>query len=388
MRKFFLPFHKASIGEKEIREVVDALGSGWITTGPKTKKFEEEFVGCVGAKYGVAVNSCTAAMHLALAAIGIKEGDEVIVPVMTFTATAEVVTYFKATPVFIDCDSDTLLMDVGSLEEKITPKTKAIIPVHYAGQACDIDAILEIAQKHGIKVIWDAAHSFPTEYKGKMVGSFPDITCFSFYATKTLAVGEGGMAVTDNKEYADQMRILSLHGMSKDAWNRYSKEGSWYYEIVAPGYKYNLTDIAAAIGLVQLSRRGELLEKRQKIAQVYRDAFQGMEELTPLKLLSYGSMAWHLFVIKLNLEKLSIDRNRFISELNDRNIGSGVHFIPLHLHPYWKKAYGLKESDFPTASAIYKQIISLPIFPDMADEDAGDVVSAVKDIVSCYKKQL
>ena len=388
MRKFFLPFHKASIGEKEIREVVDALGSGWITTGPKTKKFEEEFVGCVGAKYGVAVNSCTAAMHLALAAIGIKEGDEVIVPVMTFTATAEVVTYFKATPVFIDCDSDTLLMDVGLLEEKITPKTKAIIPVHYAGQACDIDAILEIAQKYGIKVIWDAAHSFPTEYKGKMVGSFPDITCFSFYATKTLAVGEGGMAVTDNKEYADRMRILSLHGMSKNAWNRYSKEGSWYYEIVAPGYKYNLTDIAAAIGLVQLSRRGKLLKKRQKIAQVYRDAFQGMEELTPLKLLSYGSMAWHLFVIKLNLEKLSIDRNRFISELNDRNIGSSVHFIPLHLHPYWKEAYGLKESDFPTASAIYKQIISLPIFPDMADEDAGDVVSAVKDIVSCYKKQL
>ena len=388
MRKFFLPFHKASIGEKEIREVVDALGSGWITTGPKTKKFEEEFTRRVGAKYGVAVNSCTAAMHLALAAIGIKEGDEVIVPVMTFTATAEVVTYFKATPVFIDCDSDTLLMDVGLLEEKITPKTKAIIPVHYAGQACDIDAILEIAQKYGIKVIWDAAHSFPTEYKGKMVGSFPDITCFSFYATKTLAMGEGGMAVTDNKEYADRMRILSLHGMSKNAWNRYSKEGSWYYEIVAPGYKYNLTDIAAAIGLVQLSRRGKLLKKRQKIAQVYRDAFQGMEELTPLKLLSYGSMAWHLFVIKLNLEKLSIDRNRFISELNDRNIGSSVHFIPLHLHPYWKEAYGLKESDFPTASAIYKQIISLPIFPDMADEDAGDVVSAVKDIVSCYKKQL
>ena len=388
MRDTFLPFHKASIGKGEIREVVDALNSGWITTGPKTKKFEEEFTRRVGAKYGVAVNSCTAAMHLALAAIGTKEGDEVIVPVMTFTATAEVVTYFKATPVFVDCDQDTLLMDVGSLEEKITPKTKAIIPVHYAGQACDIDAILEIAQKHGIKVIWDAAHSFPTEYKGKMVGSFPDITCFSFYATKTLATGEGGMAVTDNKEYADQMRILSLHGMSKDAWNRYSKEGSWYYEIVAPGYKYNLTDIAAAIGLVQLSRCGELLEKRQKIVQVYRDAFQGMEELAPLKLLSYGNMAWHLFVIKLNLEKLSINRNRFISELKDRNIGSSVHFIPLHLHPYWKEAYGLKESDFPTASAVYKQIVSLPIFPDMADEDTGDVVSAVKDIVSCYKKQL
>ncbi len=386
MRKDFLPFHKASIGEKEISEAVDSLRSGWITTGPKTKKFEEEFTRRVGAKYGAAVNSCTAAMHLALAAIGIKEGDEVIVPVMTFTATAEVITYFKAVPVFIDCNPDTLLMDIGSLEKKITPKTKAIIPVHYAGQACDIDAIIEIATKHGLKIIWDAAHAFPATYKGKTVGSFPDITCFSFYATKTLATGEGGMAVTDNKKYADKMRILSLHGMSRGAWSRYSKEGSWYYEIVAPGYKYNLTDIASSLGLAQLSRADELLGKRRRIAQCYLDAFGGLEEISPLAIMPYGQTAWHLFVVKLNLGKLIIDRARFIDELKKRNIGSSVHFIPLHLHPYWKETHGLKENDFPAASAVYKQIISLPIFPDMSDNDVNDVVSAVKEIIGLYKK--
>ncbi len=386
MRKDFLPFHKASIGEKEISEAVDSLRSGWITTGPKTKKFEEEFTRRVGAKYGAAVNSCTAAMHLALAAIGIKEGDEVIVPVMTFTATAEVITYFKAVPVFIDCNPDTLLMDIGSLEKKITPKTKAIIPVHYAGQACDIDAIIEIATKHGLKIIWDAAHAFPATYKGKTVGSFPDITCFSFYATKTLATGEGGMAVTDNKKYADKMRILSLHGMSRGAWSRYSKEGSWYYEIVVPGYKYNLTDIASSLGLAQLSRADELLGKRRRIAQCYLDAFGGLEEISPLAIMPYGQTSWHLFVIKLNLEKISIDRDQFIDELKKRNIGSSVHFIPLHLHPYWKETHGLKENDFPAASAVYKQIISLPIFPDMSDNDVNDVVSAVKEIIGLYKK--
>jgi len=386
MRKDFLPFHKASIGEKEISEAIDSLRSGWITTGPKTRKFEEEFTRRVGAEYGVAVNSCTAAMHLALAAIGIKEGDEVIVPVMTFTATAEVVTYFKAVPVFVDCDPDTLLVDIGSLEKKITPKTKAIMPVHYAGQACDINAITEIAKKHGLKIIWDAAHSFPTEYKGKMVGSFPDITCFSFYATKPLATGEGGMAVTDNKEYADKMRILSLHGMNRNAWNRYSKEGSWYYEIVAPGYKYNLTDIASSLGLAQLFRADELLEKRRRIAQCYLDAFGGREEISPLAIMPYGRTAWHLFVIKLNLGKISIDRDQFINELKKRNIGSSVHFIPLHLHPYWKEAYGLKKNDFPAASEVYEQIISLPIFPDMSDKDIDDVTAAVKEIISLHGK--
>jgi perosamine synthetase len=386
MRKDFLPFHKASIGEKEISEAVDSLMSGWITTGPKTKKFEEEFTRRVGAEYGVAVNSCTAAMHLALAAIGIKEGDEVVVPVMTFTATAEVIAYFKATPIFVDCDPDTLLMDVGLLEKKITPKTKAIMPVHYGGHSCDVDAILEIARRHNLKVIWDAAHAFPTFYRGKNIGSFPDIVCFSFYATKTLATGEGGMAVTNNKEYADKMRVLSLHGMNRGAWNRYSKEGSWHYEIVAPGYKYNLTDIASSLGLVQLSRADELLEKRCRVAQCYSGAFGGRKEISPLAIMPYGQTAWHLFVVKLNLGKLIIDSARFIDELKKRNIGSSVHFIPLHLHPYWKETYGLKENDFPVASAVYRQIVSLPIFPDMSDKDVDDVITAVKEIIRLYGK--
>lgn len=381
MRDTFLPFHKASIGEQEINEVIDSLKSGWITTGPKTKRFEEKFSARVGAKYAVAVNSCTAAMHLALAAIGIQEGDEVIVPVMTFTATAEVVAYFKAVPVFVDCDPDTLLIDIADLEKKITPKTKAIIPVHYAGQACDIDEIAAIAKKHSLKVIWDAAHSFPTVYKGKNVGLFPDIVCFSFYATKTLATGEGGMAVTDNKEFADRMRILSLHGMNRDAWNRYSKEGSWYYEIVAPGYKYNLTDIASSLGLVQLERADELLEKRKIIAQRYLEAFKECRGISTLAKMSYGESSWHLFVIKLDLEMLSIGRGQFIEELKIRNIGSSVHFIPLHLHPYWKETYSLKESDFPAAAAAYQQIVSLPIFPDMSENDITDVIEAVADII-------
>ncbi|HOX29970.1 MAG TPA: DegT/DnrJ/EryC1/StrS family aminotransferase [Candidatus Paceibacterota bacterium] len=381
MRDTFLPFHKASIGEQEINEVIDSLKSGWITTGPKTKRFEEKFSARVGAKYAVAVNSCTAAMHLALAAIGIQEGDEVIVPVMTFTATAEVVAYFKAVPVFVDCNPDTLLIDIADLEKKITPKTRAIMPVHYAGQACDIDEIAAIAKKHGLKVIWDAAHSFPTVYKGKNVGSFPDIVCFSFYATKTLATGEGGMAVTDNKEFADKMRILSLHGMNRDAWNRYSKEGSWYYEIVAPGYKYNLTDIASSLGLVQLERADELLEKRKSIAQRYSEAFKEFRGISMLAKMPYGESSWHLFVIKLDLEMLSIGRGQFIEELKIRNIGSSVHFIPLHLHPYWKEIYSFKESDFPAAAAVYQQIVSLPIFPDMSENDITNVIDAVADII-------
>lgn len=381
MRKSFLPFHKASITEAEINEVVDSLRSGWITTGPKTKRFEEEFARFVGVKYSVAVNSCTAAMHLALAAIGIKEGDEVIVPTMTFTATAEVVTYFRAIPVFVDCDSETLLLDVNKIEEKITSKTKAIIPVHYAGQACDIDAIMAIAKKHNLKIVWDAAHALPTTYKGKMIGSFPDITCFSFYATKTSTTGEGGMAVTDSQEYYDRMKLLSLHGMSRDAWNRYGKEGSWYYEVVVPGFKYNMTDIAASLGLVQLKRCEELLRKRALIAKKYDEAFAKIKGIKSLAKLSYGATSWHLYVIKVNESQAGIGRDQFIEELKKRNIGASVHFIPLHLHPYWKNTYKLEEKDFPSASAIYKEIVSLPIFPDMTDSDILDVIEAIKDII-------
>lgn len=386
MRKEFLPFHRASIGKEEIAEVVDTLKNGWLTTGPKTKKLEEDFKKFVGAKHAVAVNSCTAALHLALAAIGIKEGDEVIVPTMTFTATAEVVTYFKAKPVFVDCEPDTLLIDAAKIEEKINNRTKAIIPVHYGGQACDIDRILKIAKKHDLKVIWDAAHSLPTEYKGKLVGRFPDITCFSFYATKTMTTGEGGMAVTDNKNYAEKMRLLSLHGMDKHAWNRYSKGGAWCYDVVAPGFKYNLTDIAASLGIWQLKKCKALYLKRKKIAKTYHKSFGRMKEISLLEQKTYGTNAWHLYVIKLNLDKLKITRDKFIKELTARNIGASVHFIPLHLHSYWKMTYGLRSEDFPNATREFRRIISLPIYPDMTKKDLDDIISALTDIVKKWKK--
>lgn len=386
MRKEFLPFHKASIGKEEIAEVVDTLKNGWLTTGPKAKRLEEDFKKFTGAKHAVAVNSCTAVLHLALAVIGIKEGNEVIVPTMTFTATAEVVTYFKAKPVFVDCDPDTLLIDAEKIEEKINNRTRAIIPVHYGGQACDIDKILKIAKKHNLKVIWDAAHSLPTKYKGKLVGTFPDITCFSFYATKTITTGEGGMAVTDNKIYAERIRILSLHGMNKHAWNRYSKGVSWYYDVVAPGFKYNLTDIAASLGIWQLKKCKSLYLKRKKIAEKYNKTFRKIEEISLLEQKTYGTNAWHLYVIKLNLDKLQITRDKFIEELTKRNIGSSVHFIPLHLHSYWKETYELKSEDFPNATREYNRIVSLPIYPDMTKEDVNDIIFAVIDTVKKWKK--
>ncbi len=386
MRKEFIPFHKTSIGKEEIAEVVDTLKNGWLTTGPKTKRFEEDFEKFVGVKHAVAVNSCTAALHLALAAIGIKEDDEVIVPTMTFTATAEVVTYFKAKPIFVDCEPDTLLIDAEKIEEKINDRTKAIIPVHYGGQACNIDRILKIAKKHKLKVIWDAAHSLPTEYKGKLVGRFADITCFSFYDTKTMTTAEGGMAVTDNKNYAEKMRLLSLHGMDKHAWNRYLKGGSWRYDVVAPGFKYNLTDIAASLGSWQLKKCKSFYLKRKKIAEKYNIAFGKMKEISLLEQKTYGTNAWHLYVIKLNLDKLTISRDKFIEELIKINIGSSVHFIPLHLHSYWKKTYNLKAADFPSATAVYEQIVSLPIFPDMSEKDVNDVIFALTDIVKKWKK--
>lgn len=386
MTEKFIPFHRPAIGKEEIKEVVDTLKSGWLSSGPKVKKFEEAFRDFVGTKYAVTVNSCTAALHLALAAIGLKEGDEVIVPIMTFTSTAEVVTYFGAKPVFVDCDPDTLLIDTKKIEEKITKRTKAIIPVHYGGQACDIDRILGIAKKHNLNVIWDAAHAFPTTYKGKSISQFPDIVCYSFYATKTLATGEGGMAVTNNKAYADKMRLLSSHGISKDAWKRYSKEGSWYYEVMAPGFKYNLTDLAASLGLWQLKKYDSLWKKRKNIAARYTKSFKDFRGLKVLSQRPYGENSWHLYVIKINLDELRISRDKFVEELKARNIGTSVHYIPLHMQPYWKDAYNLKKDDFPAASFVYEQIISLPIFPDMKNEDIKAVISGVKDIVQKWGK--
>jgi dTDP-4-amino-4,6-dideoxygalactose transaminase len=383
----YIPFALPAIGREEIKAVVKSLKSGWLTTGPNTHKFEEKFAEFVGVKYAAALNSCTAALHLALLAVGVKKGDEVIVPTMTFTATAEVVTYLGAKPVFVDCLPDTLLIDPGKIEAKITRKTKAIIPVHYGGQACNIDAIIKIAKKHHLKIVWDAAHSFPTFYKGRNIAKFADVVCFSFYATKTITTGEGGMAVSNNPKYIEKIKVAALHGMSRDAWKRYQKGGSWYYEIIMPGFKYNLTDAAASLGLEQLKKANIFLRLRTAIARRYTRAFSGIKGLSPLAVSRQSTHAWHLYVIKLDTGKLLITRDKFIDKLQERGIGTSVHFIPLHFHPYWKRTYHLKQSDFPAASAAYRKIISLPIYPKMKISDVSRVIGEVTGLIKKYFKK-
>ncbi len=389
MRTDFLSFHRPYIAEEEIQEVLDTLRSGWLTTGPKTEQFEKEFAGYIGSKHAITVNSGTAALHLALDAIGLKQGEGVILPTMTFAATAEAVIYFKAKPVLVDCRKDTFNIDLDQVEEcldKNSYKVKAIIPVHIAGQPCEMDRVLEIAKRFNLKVIEDAAHALPAKYKERVIGKTGDIAAFSFYVTKSITTGEGGMITTDNDEYAEMMRKMSLHGISKDAWKRYTSEGSWYYEILRPGYKYNMTDIASAIGIHQLRRCDWFYEKRKEIAQMYTRAFKEMEEIQEPVVKPYIQHAWHLYIIQLNLEKLTIDRARFIQEMKNRNIGTSVHFIPLHMHPYYRKMYGYKPEDFSGAKYLYERIVSLPIYPKMKKEDEEDVVWAVKDIVAKYRK--
>jgi perosamine synthetase len=382
----FIPFHVPQIGEDEIRSVVEILSSGWLTTGTKAKQFEEDFARYVGSRYAVAVNSCTAALHLALDAIGIQEGDEVIVPTMTFTATAEVVLYFKAMPVLVDCLPETFDIDPDSIERAITSKTKAIIPVHFGGQPCDMEPILEIARRHHLYVIEDAAHALPAKYFGKKVGTIGDITCFSFYATKTITTGEGGMATTDNPEWASRMKMMSLHGISHDAWKRYTKEGSWYYEVLRPGFKYNLTDISAAIGVEQLKKCTAFGAARQRIAMSYDEAFADLAEVqTPLCKPDIEH-AWHLYVVQLELEHLKIDRNQFIEALRENGIGTSVHFIPLHLHPYYRDHFGHRPDDFPNATKAYCRIISLPIYPKMTPANVNQVIDAVKNIAQQHRR--
>jgi dTDP-4-amino-4,6-dideoxygalactose transaminase len=386
MTSEFVPFHKPSIDENEIQSVVETLKSGWLTTGSKVKNFEVDFSKYVGAKHAVAVNSGTAALHLALDAIGIKEGDEIIVPAMTFTATAEVVIYFKAIPVLVDCRRDTLNIDPDQMERAITSRTKAIIPVHFGGQPCAMDRILEMAKQYNLKVIEDAAHSLPASYRGKRVGSIADITCFSFYATKTITTGEGGMATTENPEWANRMRVMSLHGISLDAWNRYTEKGSWYYEIIYPGYKYNLTDIAAALGIEQLKKCDQFYEARRRIADHYHDAFTDLPEIRVPVCAPDIQHAWHLYVIQLELDRLRMNRREFIESLKKEGIGTSVHFIPLHLHPYYRDSFGYKPTDFPNASAVFERIVSLPIYPNMTEANVRDVIVAVRKVIQEYRR--
>lgn len=386
MSNEFVPFHVPQIGEEEIESVVRTLKSGWITTGSQVKAFEENFSRYVECKNAVAVNSCTAALHLALDAIGIEEGDEVIVPTVTFAATAEVVLYFRAKPILVDCEPDTYNLDCKRLEAAITSKTKAIIPVHFGGQPCDMGSIAKIARDHKLRVVEDAAHALPASYEGKRVGSIGDITCFSFYATKTITTGEGGMATTENSELADRMRLMSLHGISHDAWKRYTREGSWYYEILYPGFKYNLTDIAAALGIEQLKKCNEFWESRRRIAMTYDQNFGDLPEIRTPVCRSNVQHAWHLYVIQLNLARLKIDRNQFIEVLREQGIGTSVHFIPLHHHPYYRNSSDYGPRDFPNADCVFERIVSLPIYPKMTDVEVEKVIRAVRQIVLQHRR--
>jgi len=385
-RTTFLPFALPHITEAEIDEVVDTLRSGWLTTGPKTRRFEREFAARVDAPYALAVNSATAAMHLALDAVGLQAGDEVIVPVYTFTATAEVVLYFRAKPVFVDVDPITCNLDPRELEKHITPRTRAIMVVHIAGLPAEMDDILAVAHAHGLPVIEDAAHAFPAKYRGRTIGSISDLTAFSFYATKTLSTGEGGMLTTARPEYAERASMMTLHGISRDAWKRYTAEGTWYYEVLQAGFKYNMTDIAASLGLHQLARSEELLERRRAIASRYTEVFSQWPELETPPNPSHVEHAWHLYLLRLHLDRLTIGRDAFIEALVKANIGTSVHFIPLHLHPFYSTTYQLSPADFPMALQGYLRTLSLPIYPGMTDEDVEDVIAAVEEIVAAHKK--
>ena len=435
MTKFraeFLPFALPDIDETELEEVKQVLRSGWLTTGAKTVEFEKEFSSYLGAKHAIALNSCTAAMHLSLEAVKLQPGDFVLTSPYTFAATAEVIRYFNAVPVFVDVERETLNMDPEKLTETIqdlkqaiggsTPRTpavkkaltqsaretlrsavvRAVMPVHIAGHPCQVDRIYEIAAQHGMAVIEDAAHSLPARYKGHLIGAPvndkfgskipankkapPFISCFSFYATKTLTTGEGGMIVTEDDDLAERCRIMSLHGISKDAWKRYTSEGSWYYEIIAPGFKYNMTDVASAIGIAQFRKLEKMWTRRKEIAQMYDGAFSNLSEFEIPTVRKDVDHSWHLYVLRLNADQMKQPSNsktgirgEFIQDLKRRNIGTSVHFIPLHLHPYYRDLYGYVPEDFPVAVRQFERAISLPIYSRMTDVDVEDVITAVKE---------
>lgn len=381
-----VPFHRPYITDDELREVADTLKKGWLTMGPKTLEFEEAFRQKVQASHAISVSSCTAALHLGLKVIDLQKDDEVIIPSMTFTATGEVVCYFNAKPVIVDVDRDSSNILVEEIVKHITPRTRAIIPVHFGGQPADLDEIHEVARRYDLRVIEDAAHCFPSFYQGKPIGSFSDVTAFSFYATKTLAIGEGGMATTENEEFAERLKVLRLHGISLDAWKRYSNHGNWYYEVVDIGYKYNMTDIQAALGLAQLSKAEEVWEKRKNIAQQYHEAFQDSPYIIPPKIQGPVETSWHLYVIKLEVERLKITRNQFITELQQRGIGVSVHFIPLYRQPFYRDTYLLKPGDFKNSEWLYERIISLPIYPGMSQDDIDYVIENVLELVKQYEK--
>src|SRR5215471_2875269 len=387
----FIPFNLPAIGQEEIDEVIDTMRSGWLTTGPKTARFEREFQKYVGAPHALAVNSATSGLHLALTALGIGPGDEVITTPLTFCSTINTIIETGATPVLADIREDGNI-DPESISEKLTSQTRAIVPVHIAGLACDMDAIWRLARDKGLRVVEDAAHAVGTHYKGYPIGTGnpdndyrSDAVCFSFYATKNLTTGEGGMVVTHDSQLYDRMRILCLHGISKDAWNRYAEHGNWYYEVVACGFKYNLSDLQSAIGIHQLAKQEEFIKVRTRYARLYNAAFDGLAEMDIPPDAPENRHSWHLYCPRLNLAMLGIDRSQFIRELHRRNIGSSVHFIPIPLHPVYANMKGFDRNLFPKTMQLYPRIVSLPLYPTMTENQVQYVIDCVKEIVAAAR---
>lgn len=387
VRERFLPFALPQIGDDEIAEVVDSLRSGWITTGPKVKRFEADLAAYVGSAHAIAVSSCTAGLHIALTALGIGPGDEVIVPTLTFCATANVVVHLGARPVLVDVGADGNVTPE-AIRAAITPRTRAIVPVHFAGQACDLRAIYEVAIQHGLAVVEDAAHAIGSTYHGQRIGAdtlapgeLRRVTVFSFYATKNMTTGEGGMITTADIDLAERMRLLSLHGMSRDAWKRYSSAGSWYYEVVAAGYKDNMTDLQAALGIHQLHRLDAFIATRQHYAAIYDAALSSVPGIRTLARHQDRNHVYHLYVIQVDPTVTGIERGAFIDALRARQIGTSVHFIPVHMHPFYAHHYHYQRGDLPMAEAIYDQSVSLPLYPLMSENDLEDVIAAIIDVV-------
>jgi dTDP-4-amino-4,6-dideoxygalactose transaminase len=377
----FLPFARPDITQAEIDEVVDTLRSGWLTGGPKVAAFEEAFCALTGAKHAVALSSCTAGMHLALLAAGIGPGDEVITVPLTFVSTVSVIIHAGATPVLADVREYDYNMDPADVERRITPRTKAIMPVHYGGHPCAMDDLLAIAQEHNLRVIEDAAHAVGSSYKGRTIGAIGDAAVFSFYVIKNVTTGQGGMLTTDDDQLAEQVRLLRLHGLSKTAWDRYSEKGTWAYQVLAPGFNYAMTDIQAALGIQQLNRLDELQSRRRALVARYDEHFSDVSEVIIPPRHDEVVHGWHLYPIRLRLDRLTIDRADFIEELRARGIGTSVHFIPVHLHPYFRETMGWQPGDYPVAEGIFENLITLPLYSRMTDADVDRTATAVRDIV-------
>lgn len=387
MRSTFLPFSTPSLGDEEINEVVDSLRSGWITTGPKVKRFEDAFRAYVEAPFAVPLSSATAGLHLTLLALKIKEGDEIITTPMTFASTVSMIVLAGGTPVLADIEPGTLNIDVVKVAEKITSRTKAVIPVHFAGQSCDMDPLFNLAKQYNLTIIEDAAHAAGTEYKGKKIGSLDSVSIFSFHPNKNITTGEGGMVCTPDEVLAEEVSLLKFHGMSREAWKRFAASGTPNYDIMLPGYKYNMMDIQAAIGLHQLPRLDGFIDRRKEIAEQYNADLANLEELALPTYAPYQQRhAWHLYTPLVRIELLTIDRDQFMAELKDLNIGSGLHYKAIHHHSWYREHLPIADADLPNASYASDRILSLPLFPGMSDNDVIDVITAVTDVIKRFRR--